>query len=100
MTMKSVSETPEEIPDYVRALRLDGQGFVVLGAGQGMGAQSAHALSQAGARLLCVDNDEARAEAIAQATGGEAIVADATQRADVQRVFQRADASFGDSFAG
>ncbi|MBV8593175.1 MAG: SDR family oxidoreductase, partial [Caulobacteraceae bacterium] len=98
--MKAKPEEPSDIPDYLSALRLDGQAFVVLGAGQGMGAQSSYALSQAGARLLCVDNDQDRADEIARATGGEAIVADATTKSDIERVFRRADELFGESFAG
>ena len=37
------------VPDYFARLRLDGRPFVVLGAGQGIGRQTTHALSQAGA---------------------------------------------------
>lgn len=98
--MRPKFESPDEIPNYMDALRLEGQGFVVLGAGQGMGAQSAHALSQAGAQLLLVDNDQARADSIAQATGGTPIVANATDRSEVQRVFATADRLFGDRFSG
>ncbi|WP_429326973.1 hypothetical protein [Paraburkholderia sp. GAS348] len=44
-----------DVPDYLSLLRLDGRGFVVLGAGQGIGEQTVHALAQADARVLCVD---------------------------------------------
>lgn len=56
MPAASVSNT---VPDYLSLLRLDGRGFVVLGAGQGSGAQTVHALTQVGAQVLCVDQDEA-----------------------------------------
>ncbi|WP_219214207.1 SDR family NAD(P)-dependent oxidoreductase [Variovorax boronicumulans] len=82
-------------PDYLSLLRLDGRGFVVLGAGQGIGEQVVHALAQAGARVLCVDRDEALAREIAQATGGLPCAADVTSRADMQRVFDRARQAFG-----
>ena len=41
----------------LKLLDLAGRGFVVLGAGQGIGEQAAHALAQAGATVMCVDND-------------------------------------------
>ena len=34
-----------EVPAYDQLLRLDGRGYLVLGAGQGMGRQTAHALA-------------------------------------------------------
>lgn len=78
------------VPDYLRMLRLDGRGMVVLGAGQGIGRQAAHALAQAGARIFCVDLDAARAATVAGEVGGIACRADATKRADVERVFREA----------
>jgi NAD(P)-dependent dehydrogenase (short-subunit alcohol dehydrogenase family) len=67
----------------------------VLGAGQGIGEQSAHALAQAGAQVFCVDSDAGRAEAIARAVKGHACVADVTKRDDVARVFAVAKKSLG-----
>src|SRR6185369_6773446 len=49
------------VPDYGRRLRLDGKHFIVLGAGQGMGRQTSHALHQMGAGVFCVDQDSERA---------------------------------------
>jgi len=92
MTNDSISNST---PDYLSLLRLDGRGFVVLGAGQGIGEQTVHALAQAGARVLCVDQDEQLARNIAEAVGGIPCVADATKRADVQRVFDTARQHFG-----
>ena len=58
------------VPDYTGRLRLDGRNYVVVGAGQGMGRQTCHALTQAGAaRIVCVDIDEARAADIAHEIG-------------------------------
>ncbi|RMA59953.1 NAD(P)-dependent dehydrogenase (short-subunit alcohol dehydrogenase family) [Acidovorax sp. 100] len=82
-------------PDYLSLLRLQGRGFVVLGAGQGIGEQATHALAQAGARLLCVDRDEELARQIADAVGGVPCVADVTSRAEMQRVFDTARQHFG-----
>jgi NAD(P)-dependent dehydrogenase (short-subunit alcohol dehydrogenase family) len=82
-------------PDYLSLLNLKGRGFVVLGAGQGIGEQSAHALAQAGAKLVCVDSDAGRAEAIARAINGHACVADVTKRDDVARIFKEARTALG-----
>lgn len=75
---------------YPRMLELADRGFVVLGAGQGIGAAAAHALAQAGATVLCVDTDESRAQAIARDVKGHACRADVMQRADMERVFREA----------
>jgi NAD(P)-dependent dehydrogenase (short-subunit alcohol dehydrogenase family) len=83
------------VPDYMARLRLDGRPFVVLGAGQGIGRQTTHALSQAGASLLCVDNDERRANEIAKEVGGVPCVADIRDRDQVERVISEAIAAFG-----
>jgi NAD(P)-dependent dehydrogenase (short-subunit alcohol dehydrogenase family) len=88
------------VPDYSSFLRLDGKGFVVLGAGDGMGRQTCHALAQAGATVLCVDRDPQLADSIAKEVSGVAVAADVTDRADMQRVFQLADARFGQHLRG
>jgi NAD(P)-dependent dehydrogenase (short-subunit alcohol dehydrogenase family) len=82
-------------PDYLSLLRLDGRGFVVLGAGQGIGEQATRALAQAGARVLCVDRDAQLARNIAEAVGGAPLAADVTSRADMQRIFDTAKREFG-----
>lgn len=92
MSADNVSNT---MPDYMSLLRLDGRGFVVLGAGQGIGAQTVHALTQAGARVLCVDQDEQLARDIADQVGGVPCTADATSRSDMERVFDTARHEFG-----
>ncbi len=78
--MVSTDDTP--VPDYPGLLRLDGKRFVVVGAGQGIGRQTTHALASVGAKLICVDNREDLAKEIAAEVGGVPCVADATQRAD------------------
>lgn len=74
--------------------RLDGKGFVVLGAGQGIGRQVSHALAQAGASLLCIDRTKEVAERIAAETGGVPVTADVTKRADMEKVFSLAKSTF------
>lgn len=80
-----------ETPDYLSLLDLKGRNFVVMGAGQGIGAQACHALSQAGAGIICVDSDAGRAGNIAKAVGGHAVTADITARDGVDHVFQQAE---------
>ena len=84
-----------DAPDYLSLLSLKGRGFVVLGAGQGIGEQSAHALAQAGAKVFCVDSDDERARAIARAVNGHACVADVTKRDDMARIFKEARGALG-----
>jgi len=83
------------IPDYPGLSRLTNRNFVVLGAGQGIGEQAAHALSQVGARILCVDLDSGRAGAIAKAVCGHPCVADVTTREGLVKVFADARSAFG-----
>jgi NAD(P)-dependent dehydrogenase (short-subunit alcohol dehydrogenase family) len=94
--------TPERsaVADYKNPARLDGCGFVVLGAGQGIGRQSAHALAQSGAKVLCVDREIDLAKAVAEEVRGEPIQADVTTRAGAEAAFDKARALFGDSLAG
>ena len=93
---------PERSPvgNYANPASLEGRGFVVLGAGQGIGRQTCHALARAGARVFCVDRDPELAGAIAREVEGVACVADITARADVERVFAEAVGRFGDKLRG
>jgi len=78
------------VPDYLGMLRMDGRGVVVIGAGQGIGRQTSHALAQAGAKVCCVDLDPDLAQDIATEVGGVAWVGNATVRADAERLFGEA----------
>jgi NAD(P)-dependent dehydrogenase (short-subunit alcohol dehydrogenase family) len=84
-----------DVPDYQGRLRLDGRGVVLIGAGQGIGRQAAHALSTAGAQVFCVDLDEGLAKDIAVEVGGIPWSGDATQRPDAERLFADASAGLG-----
>jgi NAD(P)-dependent dehydrogenase (short-subunit alcohol dehydrogenase family) len=84
------------VPDYPKLLRLDGKAFVVLGAGQGIGEATTHALAQAGARVLCVDREEELAVRIAKAVNGVPFTGDVTSRETMQRAFDAALRSFGE----
>ena len=91
--MTSGDDTP--VPDYPGLLRLDRRRFIVVGAGLGIGRQTAHALSTAGARVACVDVEADRAHEVAAEVGGVAVVGDATRRADAERVFDAATDALG-----
>lgn len=87
---------PSDAPTrYADLARLDARVFVVLGAGQGIGRETAHALSQAGARVACVDRDAELAERVATEVGGFALSGDVTARADVERIFAEASSIGG-----
>jgi 3alpha(or 20beta)-hydroxysteroid dehydrogenase len=90
----------DAVPDFLAAVRLQGRGFVVLGAGQGIGRQTCHALAQAGARILCVDRDAGLAEKVATEVGGHAAAADIVKRQDMVRVFAEAKRLFGERLGG
>jgi 3-oxoacyl-[acyl-carrier protein] reductase len=96
--MNTSVESPET--DYLRLLRLDGRGFVVLGVGSGIGGRTCQALTQAGARVLCVDVKSEVAQSIAQTVRGISITADVTRRDDMQAVFDLARTEFGAQFSG
>lgn len=81
--------------DYPQQLRLDDKAYAVIGAGQGMGRQSAHALAQAGAKVLCMDIEADRAQQVASETGGQPFTGDATQRADLQALADTAQTKLG-----
>jgi NAD(P)-dependent dehydrogenase (short-subunit alcohol dehydrogenase family) len=83
------------VPDYGRLLRLDGRGFIVVGAGQGMGRQTAHALASQGASVLCVDIDKQRAEEVAAEVGGVAMVADACVGEQAAEIVATAEREIG-----
>jgi NAD(P)-dependent dehydrogenase (short-subunit alcohol dehydrogenase family) len=91
--MTSTDDTP--IPEYMNGLRLDGRPFLLLGAGQGIGRQTAHALHQAGALVVCVDRDATLANEISAEIDGVAVVADVTVREDVQRSVDETQRKYG-----
>lgn len=91
--MVSTDDTP--VPDYPSLLRLDGKRFVVVGAGQGIGRQTSHALSSVGAKLICVDNRDDLAREISDEVGGVPFVADATKRNDADAAVAACVSEFG-----
>src|SRR5262245_8192532 len=83
------------VPDYPALLRLDGRGFVVVGAGQGIGRQTAHALAAAGARVVCADVERDRAATVATEVGGTPWAGDVRARDAVERLIADAGRALG-----
>ncbi|GAB3721054.1 SDR family NAD(P)-dependent oxidoreductase [Nocardiopsis nanhaiensis] len=54
------------VTDYRRMFRLDGRTAVVIGAGSGIGRETAQGLAAAGARVVCADRDVRAAESTAR----------------------------------
>ena len=80
-----------------KALPLAGQIAVVTGAGGTIGAATAKAFAAAGAEVALLDVDESAAKEKAEAIGGAAlaIACDVTDRASVQKAFNRVAETFG-----
>lgn len=83
------------VPDYAGLARLDDQVFIVLGAGQGIGRQAAHALSQAGAHVVCVGRGAEATENVAREVNGSAFVGDAQDRPTMERLFAEVETRHG-----
>jgi NAD(P)-dependent dehydrogenase (short-subunit alcohol dehydrogenase family) len=91
--MNTVDQSP--VPDYRALLRLDGRGFVVVGAGRGIGRQAAHALAAAGGRVVCADLEDDRARAVAAEVGGTPWSGDVRARDAVERMIADAGGTLG-----
>jgi NAD(P)-dependent dehydrogenase (short-subunit alcohol dehydrogenase family) len=91
--MTSTDDT--KVPSYGDMTRLEGRGFVVVGAGQGIGRQTSHALAQAGAKLFLIDNQQELAKEIADEVKGTPWVADARDRGDVDAAVDEARKTLG-----
>jgi len=91
--VSSVDDTPLAV--FGPRARLDGRGLLVVGAGQGIGRQTAAALTQSGARVVCCDIRADLAREVAEEVGGTPWVGDATSRDDVARLVDEATAALG-----
>lgn len=85
----------ETTPDYPNLLSLRGKHVLVLGGGLGIGRQTCVAAASVGAHVTVVDNDADRARAVAAEVGGLALVGDATDRPDVERIITSAVERYG-----
>lgn len=81
--------------DYPGLLSLEARGFVVAGAGQGIGQAAANALAAAGARVLCIDVVPERAQQVAEEVSGVPLSVDMNTRDGVEKALAVALESFG-----
>jgi NAD(P)-dependent dehydrogenase (short-subunit alcohol dehydrogenase family) len=72
--------------DYTNLFRLDGRRAVVLGAGSGIGRESALALAAHGASVVCADLNFAAAHETASSIGADAYEIDILDTASVERL--------------
>jgi NAD(P)-dependent dehydrogenase (short-subunit alcohol dehydrogenase family) len=77
--------SPMEPPSYTRAL--------IVGAGSGLSAALARAFAQAGMKLALAARSTAKLEALAKETGAVVFACDASNRADVEKLFADLDAA-------
>src|SRR5439155_4011880 len=74
---------------------LDGQVALVTGGGRGIGANIARELAAAGARVAVWARSVEEVQAVAREIGGLGIVADVSQRGDVERMVQEVESQLG-----
>src|SRR5439155_4794285 len=74
---------------------LDGQVALVTGGGRGIGANIARELAAAGARVALSARSVEEVQAVAREIGGLGIVADVTQRGDVERMMGEVESQLG-----
>jgi NAD(P)-dependent dehydrogenase (short-subunit alcohol dehydrogenase family) len=68
-------------------MRLQDRVAVITGAASGIGLATARRFAAEGARVVCVDIDEANAAAVADEVKGEAVVADVADEKQVRALF-------------
>lgn len=73
----------------------DGKVVLVTGGGTGIGAAIARLLARGGDRVVICGRREAPLRAVAEATGAHVVVADVSEREDVDRVVADTVATFG-----
>jgi NAD(P)-dependent dehydrogenase (short-subunit alcohol dehydrogenase family) len=75
--------------------RLQDRVVVITGAGSGLGLASARRMAEEGARIVAVDIDEQACVTAAKETGGEFVVADVSDEAQVRDLFDGVAARYG-----
>jgi NAD(P)-dependent dehydrogenase (short-subunit alcohol dehydrogenase family) len=73
-------------------MQIQGNVFIVTGGASGLGAGTARMLSEAGAKVVIADLNEATGQALATELGGQFIRCDVTSEADGQAVVAAARA--------
>jgi 3-oxoacyl-[acyl-carrier protein] reductase len=75
--------------------RLDGQNALVTGGGRGIGASIARELAGAGAKVAVSARTAEQVEEVAREIGGLAVVADVTQRDEVEAMIGKVESELG-----
>ncbi len=70
-------------------MTFEGRVALITGAGRGIGAATAQAFAQGGAKVAVSDLDEAPAREVAEPLGGIAIACNVTERASVEAMVER-----------
>ncbi|WP_175475432.1 SDR family oxidoreductase [Arthrobacter sp. UCD-GKA] len=81
--------------DHARLFRLDGNKYVVLGAGGGIGEHVTRTIVGLGGRVLGADIDAEALAGVAGSVGMPSVVADATTESGMKLVAEAARAEFG-----
>ncbi|MFE7417596.1 SDR family NAD(P)-dependent oxidoreductase [Rhodococcus sp. NPDC057529] len=84
-----------ETVDHHSLFRLDGNSYVVLGAGAGIGEHVSRTIVALGGRVLCVDVNGDDVDAVAGSLRMPSVVADVTTEEGIDFVATRAIAEFG-----
>lgn len=77
------------------AMDLNGKSALVTGGGSGLGAATARALAERGAKVALLDVNKAAAAALAEEIGGMAIACDVSDAASAEAAVAEATAAFG-----
>lgn len=81
--------------DYAALLSLSGEAHVVVGAGMGIGHETARALASAGATVACVDIDGDRAAEVAGEVDGLAVICDVTVEGELDKALANSERELG-----
>jgi NAD(P)-dependent dehydrogenase (short-subunit alcohol dehydrogenase family) len=76
-------------------MKISGIAAVVTGGGSGIGAATARHLASLGAKVTCLDVNQANVESVAKEIGGLGLVCDVTDAASVQAALAKATETHG-----
>jgi NAD(P)-dependent dehydrogenase (short-subunit alcohol dehydrogenase family) len=76
-------------------MKIEGQVALVTGGGSGLGAATAVALAQAGAKVAVLDVSADKAQAVAQQIGGLGLAGDITDTASVEAALDAVEKAYG-----